>query len=923
MDKSPPTHCSSDCLDGMAGTQAGLFFVRAANCPPIQTRNAQLDKKPSVYYSVGMGKKRSKITVICIFVSACALLSGVATGILLGKTRNLKNNEHFTEFTSALPTKLLDINGELITEFASDEKREIITLDELPQHLIDALLTREDNIFFKHSGFSIKAIVRAVIGQLLRRPMGGGSTLTQQIAGTLYLDRAEISVTRKIKELWWAIQMERRYSKQEILELYLNKVYLGGGTYGVNAASKYYFGHSAREITPAEAAILVIQLSNPGHYNPFEQPNRAMDRQKYVLNKMAASGFLSKEEAERSFEDFWNNFDYTRISSSAYYMREDKARWFSEFVRKELEKIMYGKMDVYTGGYTVHTTMNMKQQLAAQDIMQRTIAHANKRYREISATVRKSGEGAIYIPMTELLSLVFDIPQLKISEQRNEVITMAAFENDINPALDVLSLMFGMERVKTDIVHRAHTLAGEARKKRKIEGTMIALENSTGYITAMVGGSEYGQDNQFIRAVQAKLQPGSSFKPLYYTAAIDSKKFTQTSLLYDVPTVFKKDDGTIYIPQNYKGAWYGSVQLWYALTRSLNVPSIKILQEIGFDAAINQAAALLGLKREELAERNFERVYPLGLGVCSVRPVEMARAFAVFANEGKEVIPMAIRSVEDRNGKTVLTPEKDIRIAQQQKGQAVQIISPQTAYVMTDLLRNTVSHPAGTLAPASDWTRKFQFKDENGKTYTIPAAGKTGTTQNWSDAWAIGFTPYYTAAFWFGFDAKGESMGVSLTGSSLAGPAWSDFMRVAHEGHPYKAFAKPSTGIVEATVCSVSGNVLSSECGNNRISKVFLEGTQPTAICELHTNKQGETLGASRLLSEYFMSGVSGENVDDAEGLTLDLSFLEDEDSTAEKKPAKKGKRTKADIPSENAAPGTDEAQNDSEKLPDRNSLFD
>ena len=174
-------------------------------------------------------------------------------------------------------------------------------------------------------------------------------------------------------------------------------------------------------------------------------------------------------------------------------------------------------------------------------------------------------------------------------------------------------------------------LAGEDRKKNKIEGTMVALENATGYITALVGGSEYGQDNQFIRAVQAKLQPGSSFKPLYYTAAIDSRKFTPTTVVYDVPTIFKKEDGTLYIPQNNKGEWYGAVQLWYALTKSMNIPSLKILQGIGFDAAINQAAALLGVNESEFSERKFERVYPFGLGVCSVRPIEMAKAFATLA----------------------------------------------------------------------------------------------------------------------------------------------------------------------------------------------------------------------------------------------------------------------------------------------------
>ena len=206
-----------------------------------------------------------------------ALIFGASLGSLIALTVNTKNTEYFTEFNPSLPTKLLDINGELITEFASDEKREMIGINELPQHMLDALITREDRIFYKHKGFSLKSIFRAIVGKLTNQSLGGGSTLTQQIAGTLYCDRTDYSYTRKLVELWWAIQMERRYSKDEILELYLNKVYLGGGTYGVNAASKYYFGHSAAEITPAEAAILVIQLSNPAYYNPFDHPNRARE----------------------------------------------------------------------------------------------------------------------------------------------------------------------------------------------------------------------------------------------------------------------------------------------------------------------------------------------------------------------------------------------------------------------------------------------------------------------------------------------------------------------------------------------------------------------------------------------------------------------------------------------------------------------
>lgn len=834
-----------------------------------------IDKIALLYYSIYVEKNKRKIKILWVSGIFCAVIIGCFLGFLLALTINTKNNEHFTEFAMALPTKLLDINGELITEFASDEKREVIEFSDLPQHMIDALITREDNVFFEHFGFTIKSIVRAAIGELTGRNLGGGSTLTQQIAGTLYLDRTERSIIRKIKELWFSIQMERRYSKEELLELYLNEVFFGGGTYGVNSASKYYFGHGAEDITPAEAAILVIQLSTPTYYNPFEYPNRAQDRQKYVLEEMTVAGYLTEEEAQETFDDFWLNFDYTRTSSSAYFLREDKAPWFSEYARRELENMMYGTMDVYTDGYTVHTTMDMKHQLAAQDIMTKYIADANKRYQS-SSNSRHSTASKTYVPMTELLSLIFDIPQLKVSEQRNEIVAMAEYKNEINPVLDVLSLMFGIEDLKVGVVNRANVLTQKANKKTTIEGTMVNLENSTGYITALVGGSEYSQDNQFIRATQALLQPGSVFKPLFYTAAIDSKKFTQTTVLDDSPYVFENADGTPYIPQNFMGTWDGAVQLWYALATSMNVPTLKVMQGIGFDAAITQTAELLGIQPEEYAERNFEPVYPFALGVSSVLPIEMAQAFAIFANQGVEVVPMAIRSIEDRNGKVILEPERELRLAQQERGEETQIISPQTAYIMADLLRNTVK--MGTLARSSYNGKRFEYENQNGDTYILPAAGKTGTTQNWADAWAVGFTPYYTSAFWFGFDSRGQSLGLTITGSTLAGWAWSEFMYIANEDVSYKPFAKPASGLVDATVCSVSGHILTSACGNSRITKTFLVGTQPTVLCEYHSSRDRERIRSiEKLEAGYIASGVeSPEVADRSDALVLDLSFLDE-----------------------------------------------
>lgn len=832
-----------------------------------------------------------------------AIVFGSLLGLGLSETVNIKNTEYITSFDTALPTKLLDINGELITEFASDEKREIISLNRLPQHMIDALLTREDRIFYKHHGFSFKAVMRAVVGKLTGRSLGGGSTLTQQIAGTLYCDRSDMSILRKIKELWWAIQMERHLSKNEILELYLNKIYFGGGTYGVNAASKYYFGHSAEEITPAEAAILVIQLSNPAFYNPFDHPNRAMDRQKDVLNFMVKAGYISKENADDSFEDFWSNFDYTRTSTSAYMMRDDKAPWFSEYVRRELGNMIYGSQSIYTSGFTVNTTLNLKHQQHAQRIMEKYIRIANERY-QAEHSSRSGMAFTTYIPMTELLSLVFNLPAIKVSEQRAEAIANAAYMSQINPILDVVTMMTGCNNLKVSIINRANSETKKESEKTTIEGTMVSLENDTGYITALVGGSKFDQENQFIRAVQARVQPGSTFKPLYYTEAIDSRKFTPVTPISDTPVVFHTADGKPYIPLNFKGEWEGDVEVWYALCRSMNIPSLKVLDGIGFDAAINRAVSLLGISKEELPSRAFVPGYPLGLGVCSVRPIEMARAFSIIASGGKEITPMAIRTVEDRNGNIIMNPEREIREAQRAKGEAIQILSPQTAFVMSKLLENTVNGP-GTLRTQS-W--KFDYKTDKGQKYSIHAGGKTGTTQNWADAWTVGFTPYNTAAFWFGFDKPGQSLGLKITGATLAGFAWGDYMREIHRGMLSKDFNKPAEGVIEVTVCSVSGKIPTPECRKTTTQWV-LKGTQPTDICPVHGGKASSTSSVSiaRLKGEMIQSGIRIRSDFDFVPLKLNLDFLN-------------GIEVNSNIEEPEASPESNDASN---RLPDYNYLME
>ena len=773
---------------------------------------------------------RAVLVVLAAFTAVTAAVIGVALGYVTAETANIRGSEDFMEFNPALPTRILDVHGELITEFAGDERRELVALDQLPTHLINAVLTREDADFFRHPGFSIRGTIRAAVGVLQGVNRGGGSTITQQIAGILFTDRADRSLKRKVVELWWALQLERRFSKNEILELYLNYAVMGPGVFGVEAASRYFFGHSAKDINLAESAIIAIQLSSPSRHNPLTYPEIAMDRQRAVLDRMVELGLADRDEADRSFGEFWGNFDYTRASVGAFFLREDKAPWFSEYVRRQLEDTMFGKMDYFRDGYTVHTTLDLRHQAAAEKYMTEGLARANSSNFQSSTSAAITRAERTYMPVINLLSLTFDFTGIhQASIARDEHIALSRYANTVNPIVDMAALLFGIPELK-EITVPGFDRVRLSMESNDVEGALITIENDTGYITALVGGSQFSQTNQFIRATQANVQVGSAFKPLFFSAAIDSRRVTAASLLYDVPMVFDSGDGTQYIPINYNGVWNGGILLHRALSLSLNIPALKVLDIVGFDAAIDRAASLLGITNENQKRAMFPRVYPLALGVTSTSPLNMARAFSVFANEGREVTPIAIRRIEDRNGKVIMDPEQDLMEQRRRNGTA-QVVSPQNAYVMNTLLSRSAFE--GTMGNAVGGGR-FRFRDENGRDFTMPIAGKTGTTQNWADAWVVGYSPYYTTAIWFGFDRPGNSLGVVGTGSILVGPVWGNYMRDVHQGLGPRQFVRPSSGVVFAEVSSVSGLLLGPDCDEGRVTLPFLQGTQPTEFCDIH-----------------------------------------------------------------------------------------
>jgi len=768
------------------------------------------------------------IKIIAAFTIFIIIIIGIGLGLSLAITANTKNQEDFVELAPALPTKLLDINDNLITEFASDEKREMVSLNELPRHLIHAVISREDPDFYSHHGFSIRGIMRAVVGQLLKKNWGGGSTITQQVAGRLYCDRNERTYKRKIRELWWAFQMERRYTKNEILEIYLNYMPMGPGTYGVETASKYFFNHSARDVDIAESAVLAVLLSGPGRFDPLKNPNLARDRQHFVLERMIQFGYADKYEAEESFNDFWDRFDYTRPALSAYLTREDKAPWFSEYVRRDLEVMMYGTRDYFRDGYVVRTTLNLNHQKAADVYLAEGLEKANIEYKALNRRSNVQAE-RVYLPIVDLLTLTFNLVDIRIGTSgQNETRAIMRYTRNVNPVVDMAALLFDIPELKEMTVSGFEKLRINI-EENVVEGALITIENDTGFITA-IGGSKYDESNQLIRATQASVTPGSSYKPLYYSAAIDSKQFTAATLIYDAPMAFHNEDGTYYVPNNYGGRWRGPLLLYTALALSLNIPALKVLETIGFDAAISRSAALLDITDPAQIRRVFPRYYPMGLGIISVSPLQMARAFAVFANQGRDVSPIAIRTIEDRNGRIVFDIERDVRQRQRRLANNGQVVSPQNAYVMTRLMEFVVT--GGTLSYGTGSGSKLTYKNSDGKTFRMPLAGKSGTTQNWSDAWVVGYTPYYTTAMWYGFDKPGNSLGISQTGEMLTSPLWGNYMRDIHNGLPQKSFTRPS-GVSDAAVCRASG-LLSTESCPQTIYLPFLAGTVPARYCDMH-----------------------------------------------------------------------------------------
>lgn len=803
------------------------------------------------------------LRIFTIFGFTFAVLWGAATGLALAGTANTKYSESTEKIQEAIGTKVLDTKQQLITEFYSDEKRDLIPLAEMPKHVADALVVREDQEFWYHPGFSARGFFRALWGIVTDTLVSGGSTLTQQLAKQLYLNPRDKTLTRKIVELWHAFQLERRFSKQEIMQLYLNKMPYGHGAYGVEAASQFFFRKSVREITPAESAILAIQLVLPGKYSPIRYPEDAKVRSKLVLDLLVEEKLLSTEDAEASFKNYWSNYDYNRSSSETLFTtRDDQAPYFSEYIRGQLEDLLPGGADIYKEGYTVYTTLNLDYQKVAEKEFLVGLEAANQIYRE-SSSVDSSQSALDLIPQLELLALATGIPDIRFVGKQRAFEAREFVKNKMGPILDLTTSLFGLEPMR-DVTGKILEGQRAAVKRTVIEGAMVALENKTGHILVMLGGSKFDRTNQFNRAVLAKVQPGSAYKPLYYAVAVDEKKLTAATRLFDGPRTFPSPDGSTYAPFNYGGRWYGNILARRALALSLNIPSLMVLESVGFDPVIDKTSRMLGMTSQREID-TIPRNYPLGLGTLAVSPMQMAQAYSMFPSGGKQVQPISIRYITDRNGNVVANPEADLINQQAAMGDSLQIISPQAAYVMSSMLRSAVTE--GTLYSSATAVGKFGNMD---------MAGKTGTTQNWSDSWAMGFSPYITSVVWYGFDTPGNSMGINNHGGRTSGPVWARFMKNVHSSLPVRKFDRPTTGLVDVQVSYETGLLPAGYAGERTYVETFISGTAPsqTSSEELERKSLATDEALNKLQSVYALDAPTGDRTQESLGDDLNLDDL-------------------------------------------------
>lgn len=695
--------------------------------------NSFLKKHPWIWYPI--------ITLISLTVIAVVSILLLSRGL-----PSLTELEHAGD--PMLVTRIYSADGKVLDELFR-QKRIQVSLDQIPANVIEATIATEDRRFMNHWGLDLIRIGKAAIIDIMTMSKAqGAGTITGQLARQLYLT-TEKKWSRKLQEALTVLQIERTYSKSEILEMYLNHMYYGHGTYGIQSASLKYFGKGVDSLRTEEAAFLVGVLQLPAYYSPYNHPESALKRRNVVLLSMADCNFITQTEYD----------SLSQLPLAVIELDQNKnkiAPYFCEYVRIEMQKL-YG-INLVTDGYSIYTTLDTRVQAVA--------------------------DSAVNMVMPDLEREIRD----KIIEEKRFVQWL---KNDSAKTIKA----FLSDSVYADSLFK---------KYATLQTALVALDPHTGYVLAMVGGRDF-KKSKFNRAVQAARQPGSNFKPIVYTVAIDNG-YAPTLELYNQPVVIFMPDGTRWSPSNYDGSTGGLTTLREALKRSLNLVSVRLVQEVIPPKKVVEYAERFGFTTK------INPYDAIALGADVVYPIELVSAFSVFANDGVRVEPTIVTKVVDKNGNTIYRANPKVE----------EVISEETAYIMRDLLRTVLNEGTGASAR---WRYHF---------YRTAAGGKTGTTNDFTDTWFTGFTPQIAATVWVGFDNPALRMGEGRTGASTALPIWAPFMRMAHDTLqlPLAEFNTPP-GILRLNICNESKELATDACPNI-VEEVFTQETAPTKKCHLH-----------------------------------------------------------------------------------------
>lgn len=707
------------------------------------------------------------------------ILLTVLTVYLLYLISGLPSLEQLENPKQELSTKVYSIDGEILDYFYI-KNRTTVPLSQLPPHMVNALIATEDRNFYKHWGVDLPRFVRAMIKNIFTGfSEGGASTITQQLARNLYelkgiRESFFKTITRKMREFITALQIERTYTKTEILEMYLSESYFGRSAYGIASASQIYFGKMPSKLTLTESALLIGMLKGPATYDPFKHAERALNRRNIVIEQMVKYNFITDQEAAQFKKEPLNVIPLDKNVHAGI------APHFVEMVRQQLlqKSETYG-FDIYRDGLSVYTTLDSRMQKYANRAVEEHLS-------QYQAAFNKSWNWKNH------------------KEELQRAISMAIRTSD-----EYRNAETGAERdsIARALKRSAKFIDSVKKTASRIEVGFVALNHENGNILAIVGGSEFKSFKYGLNHVtQIVRQPGSAFKPFVYTVAIDNG-YPPCYQILNQPVTLIMADGKRWVPQNFNGKFGGMCTIREAIKYSINLIAIRTILEIAPVSTVIRYAKQMGIRSE------IPPYESIAIGTGEVQPLEITAAYGVFPNEGVYVEPMAILRIEDKDGNVIEDNQPTKR----------EVLSKETAYIMTDLLRGTVDGGSGARV------RNY---------FVRPAAGKTGTTQEYADAWFIGFTPHITAGVWVGFDNKSVHFtSEDGQGGRVAAPIWGRFMKYVYEDQsielPLGYFHEPE-GIEHKMICSETKQIATPYCPQQEeeiFNKKYLPGT-----CEKHTS---------------------------------------------------------------------------------------